>query len=338
MGIVKVNLDYIKKILSTKNGSEFENIASFILSICDRRYTPTRSSGDGGIDGIKYVSKNEIECYAIYGPQKLNWSNKDRKKVDDEIENLKNFLATIPEKKLKKWFFIINFELSIQQVHYIKSKLSNPNLVEIITPQKLIAMIAMKDEYGMAVARFLDLLVYDIPLEILSTNEILKTICVQIGDLEQLDTIKLKEERLNEIMNAILGRAYEGFEFKYGLEILKHKVRLELIIIHGTTINYSNRVHYIYFNKKFHQISSSDLLNDFSIKNKKLDRIFYSHDNNMIVFTPLNLFPLYELCLYLKNNLNSSLDISQLITNFLNMKANIELTLLHFIKSKQRSN
>lgn len=338
MGIVKVNLDYIKKILLIKYGSEFENIASFILSICDRKYIPTRSSGDGGIDGIKYVSKNEIECYAMYGPQKLNWSNKDRKKVDDEIENLKKFLATIPKSKLTKWVFVINFELSLQQVHYIKSKLSNPDLVEIITPQKLIAMIAMKDEYGMAVARFLDLLVYDIPLEMLSINEILKTICVQIGDLEQLDTIELKEERLNEIMNAIIRRAYEGFEFKFGLEALKHDVSLESIIIRGTKINYSQRVHYIYFNKEFHQISSSDLLNDFNIEIKKLGRIFYSHDKNMIVFTPLSLFSIYEMCLYLKNKLNSSLDISQLITNFLNIKVNKELMLLQLKKSKQKSN
>lgn len=334
MGIVNINLNFIKTVLENKTGFEFESVVSFILGICDQEYNSTRESKDGGIDGIKYFSKTEVIPYTIYGPKKLNWNNVARKKIDDDVSKINLFLDKHPEVKLKKWRFIINTELSVEQIHYIISKFNNNKIVEIITPQKLMNMISMEDKYAIAVGNYLNLTSYNLPLNILNEWTILEESIKKIGALKNLNTKEKKEEQLNEIIEAIIEIAYRRFETNIELynfvKESKNSNNIERIIFKGTWIPSSYKRHFVFFNGEFSEMPLSDLSSKFHIDPKRFSYSFYVHENNYIIFTPNSLLDVYSMCMYFKNKMidfKNAEDINEtlMIEEYLKRKAKREI-------------
>lgn len=334
---IRVYLPYIEKILSSKTSLEFESIVTFILDMSETSFNPTRQSRDGGVDSVKYEGNREMTFYSIYGPNTFNWKLNGKKKVDEDANSVKKILEEHPDKELKAWKFIVNCELSAEQILYIRSKFNNPNLVKIITPKSLIGTIAMEDKYVLAVNRYLGAADYDEPADVLDLNlsSSLKYLLKQISNLEKLEDEKEVKEKIDTIIEKIIQISLNELDIDKKEDYFsfnKEYFNIDEIISDATKIKSSQITHFLYIKGTFIDLNSIELKESVEINKKELSEV-YSHPNkNFIVFTPQDFLPVYEMCTYLKsqiensnNNFKISKNIRRVIKNYLVKKANNEI-------------
>lgn len=330
---LQISLSFIEKKILEKSGFDFELTASHILGICFEGFINTRESYDFGLDGMNFESNGKITLYSIYGPKKDNWNEKGKKKVDEDANKVSSYLEQHPELKLNKWVFVVNHELDPNKILYIKSKFKDVKKVDIITPKKFINLISMKSEYVMAVARYLGLLNYEIPYEVLNTHSLVDVILQDICSLEELNTNEKKIDKINDIIQAIINHCYDKYDSYASYFNFKHlRVRfnspLDLKILFGSLISSSRKKHFVFFENEFKEIPDTKLLKKYGIKNKELLRKTYYAKENFIVFTPTNLLPIYKLCLKIREelqNAENTKSVHSIIEEFLRLKADNQL-------------
>ncbi|CEG25678.1 hypothetical protein [Bacillus sp. B-jedd] len=206
-----IKISFIQSCIENSYDFTFENISNFILRLVHVNYYPTRSVHDNKVDGLYYNSLNKRTFFSMYAPKKHDWKKKDKTKVDNDVEGIKEFLIR-HELELKKWYFVINRELSGDEIEYIKTKFDDPNKVDIITPSKFIELIVKKDVVT-ETARFLNLINYNVPLTDLQPHAFLKHV---LHSLVEMKTWGKEEilKRLEHITDAIVDLTYVDNEEK----------------------------------------------------------------------------------------------------------------------------
>lgn len=330
---LQISLSFIEKKILEKSGFDFELTASHILGICFEGFINTRESYDFGLDGMKFESNKKITLYSIYGPKKDNWNEKGKKKVDEDADRVSSYLEQHPELKLNKWIFVVNHELDPNKILYIKSKFSDAKKVDIITPKKFIMMISMKSEYVMAVARYLGLFNYEIPYKILNTHSLVDVILHDICSLEELNTNEKKIDTINGIIQAIINHCYDIYDayidyltFKRG-KIAFNNGSLDLKILIGSLIPPRKVRHFVFFKNEFKEMPNIKLLKEYEINKEMLEKTYYTKDN-LLIFRPNSLLPMYKLCLKIKEELQdteNTKSVHSIIEDFIKFKTNTHI-------------
>jgi hypothetical protein len=204
-----IRVSYIETELLKSYGTDFENISSFIMHLIDPRFVGTRTTKDGGIDGIKIIG-NGRALYSIYGPKETKDWKRAKGKLNDDANDVKEFLKR-NNLIIRKWCIIINRNLDGDDIALIQEVCKNngfsKNQYEILTPNKLIAEIE-RQNVTLTVGRFLGLINYrEIPFTDLRPHAVAKEI------LERLTTIKneskeSKKEELELMRNGIIIQAF----------------------------------------------------------------------------------------------------------------------------------
>jgi hypothetical protein len=272
-----LKIQFIQKCIESSYRFTFENVSNFILRLVLNDYYSTRSVNDGKVDGLVFDSNVKRSFYSIYGPKKHDWKKTGKAKVDEDADGIKEFLKR-HQVELKKWYFVINRELSGDEVEYIKMKFDDPIKVDIITPSKFIELIVKKDVV-IETARFLNLLNYDVPLTDLQPYAFIKHVFLLLTKMKTWS----KEEQLKEmdqIIDAIVDLAYLDIEDK---PRINQKLRFMHMLQFYTRIPKKKLKSFAYIDGTFVELSELQ------------EEVFSKSEHNYFVLTPNNLVLIYSI-------------------------------------------
>lgn len=284
----KMNIEYLKSIIENSVSTEFERKVNMILPLIMKNYNSTRTVRDGKVDGLLY-EKSSVSIISIYGPQKLDFNN-FKQKVDEDYHGVIEFLKQT-DCKLKKWFFIINKELSAEYIEYIKKKNNYSDNTYLITPTILISMIINQNKIP-EVAMTLNEFRFQLPLEILRPDYFLQVALDKLCELKKEENREQILADLRSIIASIVLQTSPVEESHESRNILLNSLAEKDVadffiplfiyrkIVSETLIPINLRKLYLYEDGVFNQVKLSEL--DFQ--------------DSPLLICYKNLLPLYRLC------------------------------------------
>lgn len=148
---IKMKSDFAEQEVRYSTGVRFERYAQYLLALAHpNTYVGTRLQRDGGVDGVLLYQngarKKPPAFYSIYGPEHDggNWTRK-RRKLFDDVDAIERFTdGYIDEYSV---CFILNFELSVDQIKEIKIEMERREIPFVCkSPRDLFAGLTGGEE------------------------------------------------------------------------------------------------------------------------------------------------------------------------------------------------
>ncbi|WP_410491288.1 hypothetical protein QMA40_21055 [Bacillus thuringiensis] len=292
---IKMELQEVEAKLKRLSGVSFQEHVRFILKISDAKFQITRVTKDEGIDGFKLYTilgekKKKQKAIEIYSMHTKSPGIKTKfKKMIEDFENALKF-ADKNNYVLKKWYMVSNYEISTEEkVKLIQICESRNVEFEDVNPATLITFLNSERKIFQACCYFHAVYAPKLPYSDYSDHKFvevaLKDIC-EYRNRSFHDKNQLLKEIISNIFNMCFieksKKSYSNAE--YNTIMSKRKMPKEY------------REWYCFLDNEFIKCA-------FSKKFMPMGFLYKDNEEEQIYIYIKNLFPLYNLCMILQEQL-----------------------------------